>query len=128
MMQIVKLKNIIKNKYKEEELKESLVINKTNKKFKKRALTIDDESLEKECEKREFKSSINFSLLDYYCLRKLTSKIQEIELFKRGSSLYRKRMDIINVFTLLLLTEKKLLYHENKKYQIKEVDYSVFSK
>ena len=122
------IKKYNKNKYKEEELKESLVINKTNKKIKKRALTIDDESLEKECEKREFKSSINFGLLDYYCLRKLTSKIQEIELFKRGSSLYRKRMDIINVFTLLLLTEKKLLNHENKKYQIKEVDYSVFSK
>ena len=121
------IKKYNKNKYKEEQLKEPAV-NKTNKNLKKRALTMHDESFEKECEKRELKASINFNLFDYYCLRKITSKIQEIELFKKGSSLYRKRMDIINVFTLLLLTEKKLLNHENKRYQIKEIDYSIFSK
>ena len=116
------------NKNKDEKLKESLVLNKANKNFKKRSLTMYDESFEKECEKREIKASINFNLCDYYCLRRLTSKIQEIELFKKGSSLYRKRMDIINVFTLLLLTEKKLLNHENKKYQIKGIDNTILSK
>ena len=77
---------------------------------------------------KEIKNSINFNLFDYYCFRKLTSKTKEIELFKKGSSLYRKRMDIINVFTLLLLTEKKLLNNDKKKSLLKEVEYLAFHK
>jgi hypothetical protein len=59
-------------------------------------------------------TSIHFNFFEYYCLRKLSTTKKEIELFKRGSTLYRKRMDIINVFTLLLLTEKKLLNIESE--------------
>ena len=59
-------------------------------------------------------TSINFNFFEYYCLRKISSTKKEIELFRRGSTLYRKRMDIINVFTLLLLTEKKLLNIESE--------------
>ena len=62
-------------------------------------------------------TSINFNFFEYYCLRKISKMKKEIELFRRASNLYRKRMDIINVFTLLLLTEKKLLNidSENKE-------------
>ena len=74
---------------------------------------------DKESEKKELNKKISFNLLEYYCLRKLTSKNREIDLFIKGSSLYRKRMDIINVFTLLLLTEKKLLNKEHKNSKLK---------
>jgi hypothetical protein len=55
------------------------------------------------------KKSINISLFDYYCLGKICKKSRPIELFEIGVSLYRKRMDIVNVFTILLLTEKIIL-------------------
>ena len=92
-------------------------------KNKDRHLSTDDD-----IDNKEFNNSIHFTLLDYYCLRRLTSKTKEINLFKKGSSLYRKRMDIINVFTLLLLTEKKLLNHEKINKLIKEVEYPAFHK
>ena len=57
----------------------------------------------------EYVDTINFNFFDYYCWRKLSRKKNDIELFKIGLSLYKKRMDIINVFTFLLLSEKKIL-------------------
>jgi hypothetical protein len=57
----------------------------------------------------EYVDKINFTFFEYYCLRKLSKKKNVIELFKRGLSLYKKRMDIINVFTFLLLIEKRFL-------------------
>ena len=57
----------------------------------------------------EYVDTINFNFFDYYCWRKLSRKKNDIELFKIGLSLYKKRMDIINVFTILLLSEKKIL-------------------
>ena len=65
-------------------------------------------------------TSIHFNFFDYYCLRKFSSTKKEIDLFRKASTLYRKRMDIINVFTLLLLTEKKLLNIESEN---KEEDF-----
>ena len=67
-------------------------------------------------ENKEFSSPIKFNLFDYYCLKNFTNKKREIELFDIGSSLYRKRMDVINIFTLLLLTEKKLLNKEKEDF------------
>jgi len=72
-------------------------------------------------------ASIHFNFFDYYCLGKIGSTKKEIELFKRGSTLYRKRMDIINVFTLLLLTEKKLLNIENENKE-EDLDNSIYLK
>ena len=57
----------------------------------------------------EYVDKINFNFFDYYCFKKLSRKKKDIELFKIGLSLYRRRMDIINVFTFLLLSEKKIL-------------------
>lgn len=117
------------NKYPDENLKISLIAQKSNRNCRKRALSVEcNDSLDFKKEKKELKTTINFNLFDYYCLRKLTSKMKEIELFKKGSSLYRKRMDIINVFTLLLLTEKRLLNNEDKKIKNKEIEYFISPK
>ena len=62
---------------------------------------------------KEYTYQIYFNLFDYYCFRKLSKKKKAIQLFKSGLSLYKKRMDIINVFTLLVLTEKNCLQTED---------------
>ena len=54
-------------------------------------------------------NNIHINLINYYCCGNISRKKKEIELFDLGVSLYRKRMDIINVFTILLLSEKMLL-------------------
>jgi hypothetical protein len=59
-----------------------------------------------------YNDQLEFNLFDYYCLRGISRKKNDIELFKLGLSLYTKRMDIINVFTLLLLAEKNCLQSE----------------
>jgi hypothetical protein len=120
------------DKNKNEELKVSLVISKVKKSSKKNIKqkgypskkSLDD--LENDEPKKEYNDIINFSFLDYYCWRKFSSKKKAIELFVKGSSLYRKRMDIINVFTLLLLTEKKLLLNYDRREQLfKKIDYPI---
>ena len=58
-------------------------------------------------------NKIKFNIFDYYCLRKISRKKKDIELFNLGLSLYKKRMDIINIFTFLLLSENKLLENED---------------
>ena len=122
------------NKSQDDNFKISLYFNKSksNKNNKDKHLSTNlkiplDDDIDN-IDNKEIKSAINFNLLDYYCLRKFTSKTKDIELFKKGSSLYRKRMDIINVFTLLLLTERKLLNHDKKKNFLKEVEYPAFHK
>ena len=61
---------------------------------------------------KEYTDQIYFNIFNYYCFPKCFKKKKDIELFKLGLSLYRKRMDIINVFTLLLFTEKNCLKSE----------------
>ena len=51
-------------------------------------------------------------------------KEEQIELFNIGISLYKKRMDIINVFTIILLIEKILLKLEKNKIIDKDNGYS----
>ena len=58
--------------------------------------------------------NININLLDYYCFGKICEKSKPLELFEIAVSLYRKRMDIVNVFTILLLTEKIILKIERQ--------------
>ena len=56
----------------------------------------------------DFNEVINFNLFDYYCycFRTISKKDKEIKLFNSGISLYRRKMDVINVFTFLILIEK----------------------
>jgi len=56
---------------------------------------------------------INFNIIDYYCLGRMSKKREQIDLFNSGIALYKTRMDIINVFTLLFLTEQNCLKIEN---------------
>lgn len=57
----------------------------------------------------ELKEHLSLNLFDYIFRRKNMIKKRHIDLFKSGFSFYRKRMDIVHVFTLLLITEKVLL-------------------
>jgi len=57
----------------------------------------------------EFKEQLDFNMFDYYFCRKLSRKKNYIDLYKSGLSLYKKRMDIVNVFSLLLFSEKNCL-------------------
>ena len=63
-----------------------------------------------------YSDHLYFNIFDYYCLGKYFKKKKEIELYKLGLSVYKKRMDIINVFTLLLFTEKNCLQAEDNYY------------
>ena len=55
---------------------------------------------------KEYTDKLKFNIFDYYCFGRFTRKKKDIELYKSALSIYTKRMDIVNVFTLLLLAEK----------------------
>ena len=57
----------------------------------------------------EYKENINLTLLDYFCPCGEKRKKRMIELYLFANSFYRRRMDIVNVFTHLILTEKILI-------------------
>jgi hypothetical protein len=63
-------------------------------------------------------SIINFSLFDYYCLRKRTKKKSEIELFHFGFNFYKSQMDIINFINIILLTQIMLTQQTEKKQNV----------
>jgi len=116
--------------------KNYLTVNKQNNIFKAKNRNLDDSKsgfktlINKEVYSRPYricsnsnknekidtnvKNNINISLFDYYCLGKICKRSKPIELFELGVSLYRKRMDIVNVFTILLLTEKIILKIERQ--------------
>ena len=63
-------------------------------------------------------SIIDFNIFDYYCLRKITKKSTEIELFNFGLNFYKSQMDIINFFNIILLTQIMLTQKSDKKQNI----------
>jgi len=58
---------------------------------------------------KKFNEKIDLNLFDYLFRKKNKSIEKKIELYKLGINFYKKRMDLIHVFTLLLITEKILL-------------------
>jgi hypothetical protein len=62
---------------------------------------------------KEFNDEIDFNIFEYLLCRNISKKKRKIELYKLGITLYKKRMDIINVFTLLLFSEKNCLQYED---------------
>ena len=61
---------------------------------------------------KEFNDHINLNIFDFLfilCKRKNEYKNKHFGLFNLGISFYKKRMDLIHVFTLLLITERILL-------------------
>ena len=61
-------------------------------------------------------SLINFNIFDYYCLRKISKKKTEIELFNFGINFYKRQMDIINFFNIIILTQIILTQKSEKKH------------
>ena len=78
--------------------------------FPKRLNNDDQRSKSKNTD--EYINNINFNLFQYYILRKMPNIKKKVEIFKIGLSIYQKRMDIINIFTLILLFEKKFIRPE----------------
>jgi hypothetical protein len=70
----------------------------------------------------ELKDHLSLNLFDYIFRRKNLIKKRHIDLYKSGFSFYKKRMDIVHVFTLLLITEKVLIKSQGKQiiYLLKE--------
>ena len=62
---------------------------------------------------KEFFDQVHFNMFEYYCFKYCSRKRKDIELYDSGMSLYRKRMDIVNVFSLLLFSEKNCLQAED---------------
>ena len=62
---------------------------------------------------KKFNEKIDFNLFDYLLRNKNALIKRKIELYKLGINFYKKRMDLIHVFTLLLITEKILLKKDN---------------
>ena len=62
------------------------------------------------------RSTINFNILDYYCLRKINNnKNSEIEIFNFGINFFKNQMDIINFFNIMILTQIMLTQQSNQK-------------
>ena len=57
----------------------------------------------------ENNDQINLNMLNYFCHSSNPYKKRLFELYNHGNEFYRKRMDIVLVFSHLLLTEKALL-------------------
>ena len=51
------------------------------------------------------KDNINLSIFDYLFSRKNAKKKKQIKLYNKGNYFYRKKMDIVHVFTLLSIVE-----------------------
>ena len=58
---------------------------------------------------KEYKEFINLNLFYYFCPCGDMKKKRMIQLYLFANAFYRKRMDIANVFTHLILTEKILI-------------------
>jgi hypothetical protein len=67
------------------------------------------ENLFKENLFKENNDQIKITIFDYFCHKYSPKKTKMIELYHFGNEFYRKRMDIVLVFSHLLLTEKVLL-------------------
>ena len=56
--------------------------------------------------------SMQINLLYYYCFSNCKKDKEDIKLFDIGISFYRKKMDVIHIFNILLLIEKMVSNHE----------------
>jgi hypothetical protein len=56
----------------------------------------------------DYNDYLNLNIFDYICPRKNSKKYKNIKLFNRGNAFYRRKMDIVNVFTLLTVVEDSI--------------------
>ena len=57
---------------------------------------------------KDFNEHIYLNLFDYFCSKRDSKKYK---LFNTGNSFFRKRMDIVHVFTIISIIEKILINH-----------------
>ena len=71
---------------------------------------------------KDFNDNIELNMFDYCCCHLIHEKRHKIiELYNIANSFYRKKLDVVNVFNLLLLTEKNLMKNNNEfVYSINE--------
>ena len=102
---------VIYEKARNDSLKLKKEMNKNEEQNKK--LTMNKESFYKsiysEINKDEYNyidfiEDINLNILDYLCPRK-SKNYRHIKLYNKGNQFYRKKMDIVHVFTLLTILE-----------------------
>ena len=85
---------------------------KSNNYLPKISINYDNKSLKKTA--TMFKEKLKLNLFEIICNTKNSKKNKDVEVFKLGNSFYRKRMDIVHVFTLLIITEKVLIKNKEK--------------
>lgn len=56
---------------------------------------------------KDWKKSLEFTPIDYYCLSKFKNK-EEIKLFNLAIAFYKQKLDVIYLFHIILLFEKVL--------------------
>ena len=85
-------------------------------------INMSSDSPKNKARKIELRDHLSLNLFDYIFRRKSQKKKKHIDLYKLGFSFYKKRMDIVHVFTLLLITEKVLLKSHEQQiiYLLKE--------
>jgi hypothetical protein len=59
---------------------------------------------------KDFNDHINLNVLNYICMKRNADKLK---LFNAGNHFYRKKMDIVHVFTLITIIEKSMLSNNN---------------
>ena len=78
----------------------SLNFNKDN--FPKNIIDIYSKESEKY---KDYNDNIRINFFEYFCFRFSSKKCKYIDLFNKGKTYYRKKMDIAHVFTLLSIIE-----------------------
>ena len=68
---------------------------------------------------------ISFNIFDYYCLRKITRRKTDIELFNFGINFYKRQMDIINFFNIIILTQILLIKNSGQKRLSHTIELSI---
>ena len=73
---------------------------------------------------KDYNDQIKITVFDYFCHRNNRKKKKMIELYHFGNEFYRRRLDIVLVFSHLLLTEKVLLSSnfQNKNSSSKDIE------
>ena len=61
----------------------------------------------------KFNEHINLNIFDYFCSSKKSKKNKHIKLYNKGNTFYRKKLDIVHVFTILSLIED-IIKNNNK--------------
>jgi hypothetical protein len=55
---------------------------------------------------KDYNDQININFIQYFCCKKDRKKKKQIDSFNLGIEFYRKKMDLIHYFTILLVIEK----------------------